>query len=321
MKAMVQHRYGTPEVLAFEEVDLPVVGDGDVLVRVRAASVNPYDWHHLTGTPYFLRAEAGLRRPKQRVRGMDLAGEVVTVGGGVTRFRPGDAVFGMGGGAFAEYVAVGADDVTHKPAGLTFEQAAAVPMAGLTALQGLRAGRIRAGRRVLINGASGGVGTFAIQLAKLAGAEVTAVCSTRNVATARSLGADRVVDYTRVDFTRDAGRHHLLLDIPANRSIVDMRRVLTPDGTRVVISGPKDNRLFGPATALVKALLAGRLPGPRMVGMLTRNSVPDLDELASLLAAGRLTPVVERTCSLPELPDALRLVGAGHARGKIVITM
>jgi NADPH:quinone reductase-like Zn-dependent oxidoreductase len=322
MKAIVQHRYGLPDVLEFQQVDRPAVGDGEVLVRVRAASVNPYDWHFLTGTPYLMRLGAGLVTPKQAIPGVDVAGEVAAVGPGVTRFSPGDEVFGVGKGSFAEYVAVAADKLVLKPANVTFEQAAAVPMAGLTALQGLRdRGRIHSGQQVLVNGASGGIGTFAVQLAKSFGTQVTGVCSTRNVAAARSLGADHVIDYTRDNFVHSGRRYDLILDIAGNRSIADRRRALRPGGTLVLVGGPKTNRWIGPGGSLLRVLLAGRFTGRRMVGMLTRNSPSDLAFLRGSLEAGTLTPVIERTYPLADAPEAVRYVGAGHARGKIVITM
>jgi NADPH:quinone reductase-like Zn-dependent oxidoreductase len=321
MKAIVQHRYGAPDVLEFQEVAPPAIAADQALVRVRAASVNPYDWHYVTGTPYLVRPSAGLFRPKSPTPGADLAGQVEAVGADVTGLQPGDEVFGLGHGSFAEYVSVRADKLVRKPAEVTFEQAAAVPMAALTALQGLRdRGRIRSGQQVLINGASGGVGTFAVQLAKSFGAEVTGVCSPRNVAATRALGADHVLDYTREDFTGSGQRYDLILDVAGNRSIADRRRALRPTGTLVLVGGPKDNQWFGPAGSLVRLLLAGRFSRQTMVGMLTRNSPEDLAELAELLGAGKVTPVIERAYSLPDVPAALRHVGAGHARGKIVIT-
>jgi NADPH:quinone reductase-like Zn-dependent oxidoreductase len=322
MKAIVQHRYGTPDVLEFQEAELPAVAADQALVRVRAASVNPYDWHYVTGSPYVVRPSAGLLRPKSPTPGADLAGQVEAVGADVTGLQPGDEVLGLGYGSFAEYVSVRADKLVRKPAEVTFEQAAAVPMAALTALQGLRdRGRIRPGQQVLINGASGGVGTFAVQLAKSFGAEVTGVCSSRNVAATRALGADHVLDYTREDFTGSGQRYDLILDVAGNRSIADRRRALRPTGTLVLVGGPKHNRWIGPGGSLVRLLLAGRFGRQRLVGMLTRNSPEDLAELAALLAAGTVTPAIERTYSLPDVPVALQYVGAGHAQGKIVITI
>jgi NADPH:quinone reductase-like Zn-dependent oxidoreductase len=332
MKAMVQRRYGQPDVLTLEDADPPAVDDGGILVRVKAASVNPYDWHHVTGTPYIVRASAGARAPKAAVPGMDVAGQVEAVGRDVTEFRPGDEVFGLRRGAFAEYVSGPAEAFVAKPANLTFEQAAAVPLAGLTALRGLRdSGRLRPGHRVLVNGASGGVGTFAVQLAKAFGAEVTGVCSPRNVDAVRALGADHVIDYTRHDFVASGKRYDLILDIAGNRSVADRRRALRPDGSLVVIGGPKHNRWTGPLGSLLIVLAAAPFGRQRMVGMLVtddtarpapcRKRRPDLVTLRDLHGAGAVTPVIERTYPLPDVPEALRYVGAGHARGKIVITV
>jgi NADPH:quinone reductase-like Zn-dependent oxidoreductase len=322
MKAIVQDGYGSPDALRFEDVDVPDVGDDEVLVRVRAASVNPYDWHMTTGVPYIARLAGGLPTPKVKVPGVDLAGQVEAVGKDVTRFQPGDEVFGMGRGAFAEYAVSRADKLAVKPVSVTYEQSAALPMAGRTALQGLRdKGRLQPGQRVLINGASGGTGTFAVQLAKKYGAEVTAVCSTRNVAAARSLGADHVIDYSRDDFTATGQRYDLILDIAGNRSTADRRRALTRDGIVVIVGGPKTNRLVGPMFALLTASLRTRFTRQRFFGMLTRNDRGDLVTLADLVAAGDVVPVIERTRPLPEAPEALRYVGAGHSRGKTIITI
>ena len=248
MKAILHRVYGPPDALELGEIDLPAVTDDGVLVRVRAASVNPVDWHGVTGTPYLVRLQGGLRRPKEQAVGVDFAGTVETVGKDVTQFGAGDEVFGVRGGAFAEYVCIPVDRaVVQKPASVTFEQAAAAPVAAVTALQGLRdRGRIQTGHRVLINGASGGVGTFAVQIAKSFGAEVTGVCSTANVDTARSLGADRVIDYTQEDFTLSEQRYDLLLDIAGNRSWRELRRVLADRARLVVVGGPKTNRWIGP---------------------------------------------------------------------------
>jgi NADPH:quinone reductase-like Zn-dependent oxidoreductase len=323
MKAIVYHRYGTPDVLALEDVDVPVPQDNQVLIRIRAASVNPYDWHFITGTPYLMRLTAGgLRRPRQTIPGVDLAGQVEAVGRDVTRFRPGDEVYAVRAGAFAEYVCAREDRVARKPTNLTFEQAAAVPLAALTALQALRDhGRVQPGQRVLVNGASGGIGTFAVQLGKAFGAEVTAVCSTRNVDLVRGLGADRVIDYTQEDFVQSGQRYDLMVDIAGNRSIRERRRVLIPQGTLVVVGGPKTNRWIGPMSMFVTMPVASRLGSQRMVGMMTQNSVADLDLLRDLLEAGTVTPVVERRLSLLDVPEAVGYVGAGHAQGKLVIAV
>jgi NADPH:quinone reductase-like Zn-dependent oxidoreductase len=322
MKAIVQDRFGPPEALELREIDEPRAGDGEVLVRVRAASVNPADWYAMTGTPWVARPQMGLRRPRTGRLGLDLAGEVVAVGRDVSGFRPGDEVFGTGDGTLAEYVAVAGTGLAPKPARLSFEQAAAVPVAALTALQGLRdKGRVRPGQRVLINGASGGVGTFAVQLAKALGAEVTAVCSTRNVETARSLGADRVVDYTKEDFTRGDRRHHLLLDVAGSRPWSACRRVLEPDGRLVLVGAPKGSRLLGPLGHIARVRLASLGAGQKVVFFISKSSGDDLAALAELLEAGTVTPCVERTYPLAEAADALRHLGEGHARGKLVVTV
>jgi len=322
MRAMVYDRYGSPDVLELREVDKPELTDDGVLVRVQAASVNPVDWHMLTGAPYLVRMEAGLRKPKREGLGVDFAGTVEAVGGSVTEFQPGDEVFGARNGAFAEYVCV-RKAVAHKPANATFEQAAAVPVAAISALQGLRdKGRIQAGQSVLINGASGGVGTFGVQIAKSFGAEVTAVCSTRNVEIARSIGADHVVDYTQEDFTRSKRRYDLMLDIAGNRSWSDCRRVLSEQAILVVVGGPKTNRWIGPLGQVLRLRLAS-LAGSRKVAapFLAKTNKEDMAVLQNLLADGKVTPVIDRRYELSEVPEALSYLGEGHAQGKIVINM
>jgi NADPH:quinone reductase-like Zn-dependent oxidoreductase len=325
MRAIVARRYGGPDVLELREVDRPAPGDGEVLVEVHAAAVNPYDWHHLTGTPYIVRPGAGLRAPRHPVPGMDWAGRVAAVGRGGSRFRPGDEVYGMSRGAFAEYLCAPADALAAKPANLTFAEAAAVPMAGLTALQALRRGRLRPGHRVLVNGGSGGVGTFAVQLARALGAEVTAVCGTRNVEQARALGAAHVVDYTREDLLARlaalGGPYDVVLDLVGNHSLADRRRALRPDGTLVLVGGPKDNRWTGPLGALLAATAAGPFLRRRMVGMLATVRRADLDALRDLHEAGSVRPVVERAYPLHRVPEALARLAAGHTRGKLVVTV
>jgi NADPH:quinone reductase-like Zn-dependent oxidoreductase len=314
MKAMVQDRYGLPDVLALQDIARPVPGEREVLLRVRATSLNPADWIFLTGQPYPVRAIAGWLRPRQRVIGLDVAGEVEAVGAAVTRFRPGDAVFGEIRGACAEYVCAGEDRLARMPTTLSFEQAAAVPVAAMPALQGLRDhARIRAGDRVLINGASGGVGTFAVQIARALGAEVTAVCSTRNVDLVRSLGAHRVIDYTREDFTRTPERHHAILDLVGSAPIAACLRVLRPGGVYVSSVGRTGWSL--------QAFLRSLLPGSRVVPLVARSTPDDLAALAALIEAGQVTPVIDRRYTLPEVPDALRRVGAGHLRGKLVVAV
>jgi NADPH:quinone reductase-like Zn-dependent oxidoreductase len=323
MKAIVYERYGSPDVLELREVDKPVVGDDQVLVRVHATSVNPVDWHTLTGTPHMVRLMAGLLKPKSEFLGVDFAGTVEAVGKDVTRFQPGDEVFGARDGAFADYVCVREDRaVAMKPAAVTFEQAAAVAVAAITALQGLRdKGQIQPGQKVLINGASGGVGTFAVQIAKSFGAEVTGVCSTRNVDTVRSIGADHVIDYTQEDFTRSERRYDLLLDIAGNRSWSDYRRVLDEKATLVVVGGPKGNRWIGPLSQAVKLRLSSLAGSRRVVApFLAKIKKEDLVVLQELLEAGSVTPVIDRQYELSEVPEALRYLGEGHARGKVVIT-
>jgi NADPH:quinone reductase-like Zn-dependent oxidoreductase len=323
MKALVHDTYGPPDVLELREVDRPAVTDDDVLVRVRAFSVNPAEWHTLTGTPYVARLQAGLLRPKRKVLGVDFAGTVEAVGRNVTQFRPGDEVFGGRSGAFAEFVAVPEERaVVRKPANLSFEQAAAVPIAAITSLQGLRdRGKIRPGSEVLINGASGGVGTFAVQIAKALGAEVAGVCSTRNVELVRSIGADRVIDYTQEDFTRTGQRYDLLLDIAGNRSWTECKRVLKPNATLVVVGGPKANRWIGPLGGLAKLRLAALRSSQKVTFFVASITKADLLVLQELLEAGTVTPVIDRRYGLGEVADAFRYLGEGHAQGKVVVTV
>jgi NADPH:quinone reductase-like Zn-dependent oxidoreductase len=324
MKAITGHRYGSPDVLGLEEVDDPVAGDGEVLVCVRAASVNPRDWHLLRGVPYVARPQfGGLRRPRHRVLGSDLAGWVEAVGEGVTRFRPGDEVFADAlTGCFAEYACVPEDALALKPANLTFEQAAAVPLAGVTALQGLRDhGRVRPGQRVLIIGASGGVGTFAVQLAKWLGAEVTGVCSARNLELVRSLGADHVVDYAREDVTRLGRRYDLIFQLAGTRSPAACRRALTPRGTLLPSSGDSSGRWIGPLGRMLAAVALSPFVGQRLVPFLAKRSSDDLRALAELIDSGAVTPVIDRVYPLGDTPAAIRYLEQGHARGKVVITV
>ncbi|MEU0560830.1 NAD(P)-dependent alcohol dehydrogenase [Dactylosporangium sp. NPDC006015] len=325
MKAIVQDRYGPSDVLRVGEVEPPAAGDGEVLVRVQAASVNARDWHVMRGDPYVARVAFGLGAPKVRVRGTDFAGRVEAVGAGVTRFRPGDEVYGEVDAAFAEYVRVpAAGAVDRKPANVTFEQAAAVPLAGNTALMGLRdeAG-VRPGQRVLVNGASGGVGTFAVQLAKAFGAHVTGVCSTRNVDLVRSLGADRVIDYTVADFVREGGPYDVVFDLVGNRSLAEFRRVLTPTGTLVLSGGgvSEGGSLFGPVGLITRGRVVSRFVRHR-VRVLT--AVPGRENLATLrelIESGAVTPVIDRTFTLGEAAEAVRYLEMDHARAKVVITV
>ena len=327
MKAIVCDGYGAPdEALRFTDIEPPTVGDDEVLVRVHAASVNPADWHLIRGKPYIARLQMGLRTPSFTVPGCDVAGRVEAVGKGVTAFQPGDEAFGSsfmrGFGAFAERAAVPEHVLALKPANLSFEQAAAVPLAGLTALQGLRDhGRIEPGHRVLIIGASGGVGTFAVQIATSLGAEVTGVCSTRNLDMVRSLGAHHVIDYTAEDFAAGGQRYDLVLQAAGTRSPSDCRRALTHRGTLVQISGDSDGRWIGPVGRVITARLLSPFVSQRMVTFTVRPNWQDLQTLKQLIKAGEVTPVIDRTYSLGEVPDALRYMEEGHTQGKTVITI
>lgn len=320
MKAIVQHKYGAPEaVLELQDIDQPVVGDDEVLVRVHASSVNPADWHFMRGSPYFIRlAGYGLRRPKNPVPGIDVAGVVDAVGKDVTRLRPGDEVLGWCRGAYAEYACAAEDHFVPKPANITFEQAAAVPIAATTALQGLRdKGQLRPGQTVLVIGASGGVGTFAAQIAKALGAEVTGVCSTRNVEMVRSIGADHVIDYTREDFIGGEKRYDLIFQLAGTRSPSDCRRTLTPKGTLVLCSG--DGRLSG-IDRIVTAMVSSPFVSQRLVTWVSTINSGDLLTLTGLIEAGEVTPVIDRTYALSETPAAILYLEEGHTRGKVVIT-
>jgi NADPH:quinone reductase-like Zn-dependent oxidoreductase len=323
LKAITYHEYGPPDALQFEEVDEPVVKDDEVLVRVRAASVNPRDWHFMRGVPYFMRAQAGLRRPKSSLLGSDVAGQVEAVGKGVTRFHPGDEVFAhVQEGGFAEHAAVPEAALGPKPANLTFEQAAAVPLAGLTALQGLRdPGRVRPGQKVLIIGAAGGVGSFAVQLAKHFGADVTGVCSTRNLDLVRSIGADHVIDYTREDVTQTGQSYDVVFQLAGTRSPSALRRALTPKGTLLLSSGESDGRWIGPVDRILKALVLAPFVSQRLSSFLAKSTTEDLQVLKELIEAGRVSPVIDRTYPLNEVPEAIRYLEEGHARGKVVVTV
>jgi NADPH:quinone reductase-like Zn-dependent oxidoreductase len=322
MKAAVRDRFGSPDFVEVREIDTPVAADDEVLVRVRAAALNVADWYAMMGTPYVARMQMGLRRPKSNALGVDFAGQVEAVGKEITRFRPGDEVFGGRDGALAEYVCVGEDPVALKPANVTLEQAAAVPVAAITALQGLRdKGRLQPGQTVLINGASGGVGTFAVQIAKALGAEVTGVCSPRHVDLVRSIGADHVVDYTREDFTRSGRRYDLLLDVAGSRSWSECRRVLHPKATLVVVGGPKTSRLLGPLGHIAGTLLAGLRSSQKVVFFIAKLNQADMVALGELLAAGKVRPVIDRRYELSEIAEAFRYLGEGHCRGKLVIAV
>jgi NADPH:quinone reductase-like Zn-dependent oxidoreductase len=323
MKAIIYHEYGSPDVLELQDIDRPVVKDDEVLVRVRAASVNPADWHFMRGVPYVMRPQAGLRKPKNTFLGRDIAGQVEAVGKDVTGFRPGDEVFAeVGAGGFAEYASVSEGVLVLKPANLTFEQAAAVPLAALTALQGLRdAGQVQPEQKVLIIGASGGVGTFALQIAKSFGADVTGVCSTKNVELVRSLGADHVIDYTQEDPTQSRQKFDLIFQLAGTSSPSHCRRVLTSKGTLVLSSGESDGRWIGPVDRLIKAAVLSPFVSQKLGSFLAKPDRDDLEFLKELIEAGKLTPVIDRTYSLSEVPEAIRYLEEGHARGKVVITV
>jgi NADPH:quinone reductase-like Zn-dependent oxidoreductase len=322
MRAIVQDQYGSPGVLELRDIDQPVVTKDEVLVRVRAAAIHPGDLFFMEGVPYIFRIGYGLRTPRRSVPGFDVAGVVETVGTRVKQLRPGDEVFGNGKGTCAELVAASEGALAPKPAGLSFEQAAAVPTSAVAALRGIRdAGRVQAGQKVLINGASGGVGTFAVQIAKALGAEVTGVCSTRNVDLVRSISADHVIDYTREDFTQGGPRYDLILDNVANHSLSDLRRALTPTGTLLPNSGSSEGRWFGPLGRTALALVSSpfiRRQGRPFVAVVKKK---DLIDLTQLIDAGKLTPVIDRTYPLIQTPEAMTYVGMGHARGKVVITV
>lgn len=323
MKAVMSRCYGSPAVLTVEEVARPAIGDHDVLVKVRAAALNPLDWHMMRGEPYFTRLMSGFGAPEDFRAGVDFAGTVEAVGSSVTRFKPGDEVYGGGDGAFAEYVAIREDRaIVHKPANLTFEQAAAVPIAAITALQGLRdQGRLQSGHEVLINGASGGVGTFAVQIAKAMGAEVTGVCSTRNIELVRSIGADHVVDYTREDFTKSGQLYDLVLDNVSSQPVSAIRRVLKPDGVYVIVGGTSRNPWIGPMLGPIKTAAMAPFADQQMGTFMARLNASDFEVLNDLMQAGKVTPVIDRRYPLSEIKAAMAYLETGRARGKVVVNM
>jgi NADPH:quinone reductase-like Zn-dependent oxidoreductase len=325
MKAIVYCDYGLAN-LKLEEVEKPVPNDDQVLVKVRAASVNPYDWHFVEGTPKIMRLMGvGLRKPKDTRLGVDFSGTVEAVGKNVTQFKPGDDVFGGRGGAFAEYVCPRASRaVALKPTNLTFEQAASVNIAGITALQALRdKGNVQPGQKVLINGASGGVGTFAVQIAKSFGADVTGVCSTRNVDLVRSLGADHVIDYTREDFAKGEQRYDVILDNVPNHSLSECRRILNPNGKYVMIGGggPNDSRWIGPFGRVINTMVLSPFMSQKMGMMMADANQKDLTVLGDMMQSGKVKPVIDRTYKLSEVPAAIAYLEQGHARGKVIITV
>ena len=322
MQAMVQDRYGSAEVMHLEHIDKPAIGVDEVLVRVRAAGVNPADWAIMSGLPYVARPIYGMRKPKHSVRGTDVAGVVEAIGTNITRFKVGDAVFGWCTGSYAEYAAADQDSLAIKPANVSFEQAASVPMAAMVALQALRDhGNVQAGQTVLINGASGGIGTFAVQIAKSLGAEVTGVCSTANMDLVRSIGADQAIDYTREDFTQSGKQYDFILDNVSNHSMAELLGALTPTGSLVPNGGNFQNRWFAGGGRVLSAHLRARFAGQRIHPFLVTQNQADLVALKVLIEAGAITPVVDRTYALRETGTAIDHVGEGHARGKVAITV
>ncbi len=322
MKAAIYTVYGPPDVVQIMEVEKPGPKDNEVLIEVRAASVNPLDWHFMRGDPYPLRLMAGLRKPKITGLGVDVAGLVESVGKNVTQFKPGDEVFGSCRGAFAEYVCASESALVTKPDNITFQQAASVPVAAFTALQSFRdKGHIQPGQKVLINGAAGGVGTFAVQIAKWFGAEVTGVCSGRNVELVRSIGADQVIDYTQEDFTKSGRRYDLILDCIGNHSLSAYRRVLSPKGIHMAVGGSASRWMIGPLTRMIAAPLLSLFVSQNFLGILAKNSKQDLALMQDLLKAGRVTPVIDRRYKLSEAPEAIRYLEKGHARGKVIISL
>ncbi len=321
MKAIIYRRFGSPDVLSLEEVEKPTPADDEVLIKVRASSVNPVDWHLMRGTPYIGRPMMGWRKPRSPRLGVDVAGEVEAVGRNVTEIKAGDEVFGSCRGAFAEYTCTRASNVIVKPGSLSFEQAGCVDVAAMTALQGMRdKGGLQPGQSVLINGAAGGVGTFAVQIAKALGASATGVCSTRNVEKVRSLGADRVIDYTQEDFTRDAGRYDVLLDCVGNHSLSACRRTLRPKGVYVLVGGPA-GRWIDPFPRAIQAVIWSKLIRQKMAMMLAKSNNEDLALVRDFMTGGKVTPVIDRTYPLDKVPQAIGYLEQGHARGKVVITV
>jgi len=325
MKAIVYQNFGSPDILRFEEIDKPTPANNEVLIRVRAASVNPLDWKLMKGGPFILRLLLGLGKSKIKRPGVDVAGQVEAVGRNVTQFKPGDEVFGICRGAFAEYATLqsvpGMKSVlVLKPANVTFDQAASAPVAALTALQGLRdKGRIRQGQKVLINGAAGGVGTFAVQMAKSFAANVTGVCSTTNVDMVRSIGADCVIDYTKEDFTRSGQRYDLVLDCVGNHSLSACRRVLNPKGILVMVGAPDDSPVIRLLARLLGALVLSRFVSQKMVFFIAKVNQEDLTILGEFMATGRITPVIDKHYRLSQLPEAFRYAAEGHSRGKLIV--
>jgi NADPH:quinone reductase-like Zn-dependent oxidoreductase len=322
MRAMVQDAYGSPDVFRLAQIRIPEAADNQVLVHVHAAGLDRGTWHLMAGQPYLLRLALGLRKPKNPVPGLDLAGTVVAVGSAVTRFSPGDEVFGTGHGSFAEYAVAPEDQLASKPANLFFEQAAVVPVSGLTALQALTdVGRVKTGQRVLIIGASGGVGSYAVQLAKALGGEVAGVSSTAKLDLVRSLGADHVIDYTREDFADGEHRYELILDIAGNPTLSRLRRALTPTGTAVIVGGEQGGRLTGGLDRQFRAVALSAFVRQRLTFFVSKERGTDLERLTEFIEAGKLTPSIDQTFSLDQVPEAMRHFAAGKVRGKIAITV
>jgi NADPH:quinone reductase-like Zn-dependent oxidoreductase len=322
VKAIVYDEYGPPDVLRCEEVEQAIPADGEVSLRVRAASLNPYDWHFMRGEPYGIRLMTGLGKPKNKRLGADVAGIVDAVGRSVTQCKPGDAVYGVCQGAFGEFVCTAESKLVKKPEGVSFEQAASLPIAALTALQALRdKAKIQPQQAVLVNGASGGVGTFAVQIAKALGAKVTGVTSTRNQELVRSLGADDVIDYTKQDFTKLNHRFDLILDCVGNHPFAECRRVLTHGGTLVPAGGTTDNWMVKPIASMFSAMVQSIFVSQKQVSIFAKMNQSDLLAMNELLVSGKVKPVIDRSCTLDEIPDAIRYLEKGHARGKIVMTI
>jgi NADPH:quinone reductase-like Zn-dependent oxidoreductase len=323
MKAIVYRQYGSPDVLKLEDVARPTPADNELLIKVRAASINPLDWHFMRGTPYVARLRIGLGRPKRGRLGVDFSGTVEAIGKDVSLFKVGDAIFGTVNGALAEYVVSTEAGLALKPTNMSFQQAAAVPIAGITALQGLRdKGLIRPGQKLLINGASGGVGTFAVQIARSFGADVTAACGTRNVEMVRSIGADHVIDYTKEDYTQGTQRYEVIFDTVGNHSLSDDRRVLTRRGILVIVGAQSDDPWIGSLASFLKASVVAPFVSQKLAKLWAdTNNTDDLNTLRDLMQAGKLTPVIDRQFSLSETPAAIRYLETGHARGKVIISL
>jgi NADPH:quinone reductase-like Zn-dependent oxidoreductase len=322
MKAIVYYKYGGPDVLRCEEIEMPAPRDGEVLVKIRAASLNPYDWHFMRGEPYAIRLMAGIGKPKNKRLGADVAGVVEAVGRNVTQFKPGDAVYGLCHGAFGEYVCTAETKLVKKPDGVSFEHAASVPIAALTALQALRdKGKIQPEQYVVVNGASGGVGTFGVQIGKSFGAKVIGITSTRNIELVRAIGADYVIDYTKGDFTKGEWKYDLILDCVGNHTFAECRRVLNPNGKVIGAGGTTDNWMLKPIARMVTSTLQSIFVSQKPVTIMAKMNQADLLTVGELMTSGKVKPVIDRCCNLEEVPDAMRYLEEGHARGKIILML